>query len=273
MNNTISVIIPTYNRPQALQRSIESTLKQTVTPFEILVCEDGSSTEIKQIINNFNCPNIHWVPGTHAGRPAIPRNQGILAAKGDWLAFLDDDDLWLPEKLERQLKCAHESGCLAVCTNAWKLQNDKNAGLYFDYPLPNIFNFKQLLKSNMVICSSVLIHHSLFEKVIGFPESEKLRAIEDYALWLRVSTLTNFAYLEEPLLEYSDDPSQSIRKQGLSAHKQKHLIIQDFTIWAREIRLISDFIWQIHHFTFFQSIHCFWKTGLNLIYRVIRLFQ
>ena len=215
-----------------------------LAPFEILVCEDGSSSETEQIIARFNHQQVKWLPGPHAGRPAIPRNRGIRSAQGEWLAFLDDDDVWLPEKLERQVQLACVTGCRAICTNAWRVQNGKHQVPYFSQRLPGKINFKQLLRTNIVICSSVLIHRSVLEKVQGFPETEMLLAIEDYALWLRVAALTDFAYSSEPLLEYTDEPMQSIRKQGLTVQEQKRRVLQNFSGWARNAQLNPYFTWQ-----------------------------
>ena len=271
MHNTVSVIIPTYNRPQALHRAIESTLAQTLAPLEILVCEDGSSAETEQIITSFNHPQVRWLPALHAGRPAMPRNRGIHAAQGEWLAFLDDDDVWLPEKLEHQMKLARATDCQAICTNAWRVQNGERQGHYFNQALQGKFNFKQLLRSNMVICSSAIIYHSLLEKVKGFPETETFLAIEDYALWLRVAALTDFAYSPEPLLEYTDEPSQSMRKQGLTVQEQKRRVFQDFSVWSRDARLNPYFTWQTQAALFLQGSYDLWQRGRNLLLRVRKI--
>ena len=233
---SVSIIIPTFNRPQSLRRAIESALAQTLAPLEILVCEDGSSTETEKIISSFNQPQVKWLTTPHAGRPAIPRNKGIQAAQGEWLAFLDDDDVWLPEKLKEQVKLAQTTGCRAICSNAWLVQNGKRHGYYFDEPFRGKFTLSQLLRLNPVICSSALIHYSLIEKVKGFPESENLLAIEDYALWLRVAALTDFAYSSEPLLEYTDEPLKSIRKLGVTVQEQKRRVLQDFSDLAINVQ-------------------------------------
>lgn len=244
MPPVISVIIPTYNRPQTLHRAIASTLLQSLAPFEVLVCEDGHSIETAKTIDSFNQPKIKYIPATHVGRPAIPRNRGIHAAQGEWIAFLDDDDAWLPEKLEQQIKLAHATGCRAICTNAWQVQNGKRNGRYFHQLSKRKLRFNQFLKANMVICSSAIIHRSLFEKAKGFPEEETMLAIEDYALWLRIATLTDFAYVPEPLLEYTNEPQQSIRKQVLTVKEQKRRVFQDFSAWTKTINR-RDLSWVV----------------------------
>jgi glycosyltransferase involved in cell wall biosynthesis len=233
----VSVIIPTFNRPRALQRAIDSALTQTLAPLEILVCEDGTTTETEQLVASISQLPVKWLPGRHSKRPAIPRNRGIRAARGEWLAFLDDDDVWEPDKLDRQLKLVRATNCRAACANAWRVQRGKRQGLYLSQPLLEKINFSQLLQSNLVICSSAILHRSLLEKVKGFPEAEEVLAIEDYALWLRVAAFTDFAYSPEPLLEYTDEPSQSIRKQGLTGQEQKRRVLHDFSDWSKYVRL------------------------------------
>ncbi len=242
MVSSVSVIIPTYNRPQALRRAIESVLNQTLSPLEILVCEDGSSVETRELVESFNDPRVKWLPGLHAGRPAIPRNRGIQAAQGVWLAFLDDDDTWLPEKLEKQMTLVDLNNLLAVCTNAWRVTNQNQNELFFYQPITNEFDFKQLINNNWIISSSVLFHSKLIKKVIGFPESEKLTALEDYGLWLRISTFTKFGLLEEPLITYNDDPRQSLRKNDETEQQQKKKILLDLKCWAKRHHRIYCFI-------------------------------
>src|SRR4051794_13419670 len=103
MENSVSVIIPTWNRAATLGPAIQSVLNQTYPPREVLVCDDGSTDNSVDVVAQLDDQRIRWLPGGRGGRPAIPRNRGIGAATGEWLAFLDSDDEWLPDKLERQL--------------------------------------------------------------------------------------------------------------------------------------------------------------------------
>jgi len=232
MGGIVSVIIPTYNRAALVTRALMSALAQTYADTEVVVVDDNSTDDTELAMAKYIGQSI-YLKTPHRGRPAIPRNHGIQVAKGEWIAFLDDDDLWLPEKLKRQLDALQQTSCLASCTNAWRVTGGKRVGTYFGHKLPEIFDFDYLLKANMVICSSVVIHRSLFDTVQGFPEDEALKAIEDYALWLRVATKTNFVYINEPLIEYTDEPSESIRKEDLSEYEQKRRLVRNFLVWAK----------------------------------------
>ena len=116
--SNISVVIPTFNRAATLGKAIRSALEQTFPPLEVLICDDGSTDKSREIVESINDSRVRWIDGEHGGRPGIPRNRGIRASRGEWLAFLDSDDEWLPEKLEKQLTHANKMGCDAVCSNA-----------------------------------------------------------------------------------------------------------------------------------------------------------
>src|ERR1700733_3783442 len=119
MDSSVSVVIPTWNRAASIERAVRSALNQTHSVLEILVCDDGSTDDTKAILSSIGNEKIKFIEGTHAGRPAIPRNRGIALAKGNWIAFLDSDDAWLPEKIERQIAALTKSNCSASSTNAF----------------------------------------------------------------------------------------------------------------------------------------------------------
>lgn len=235
MTNNISVIIPTWNREKTLRRAIFSALNQTLPPLEILVCDDESTDGSKKLVERIEDRRVKWLKGKHSGLPAVVRNRGIRIARGNWLAFLDSDDEWLPEKLEKQLKFAKKTGCLAVCSNAYSINKQERPRRYLNYS-KNAITFFDLLKVNYVICSTAIIHRSLISKCLGFPENKNLKAIEDYAFGLRIATQTNFAYIDEMLVNYFDDPSQSLRNifQSKDINLQKKLMLEDFLDWSQK---------------------------------------
>lgn len=235
----VSVVIPNYNRSDLLVKAIRSALCQTVPVLEVLVCDDGSTDNCEAAVRALKDGRVRWLPGPRGGCPAIPRNRGIAESRGDWVAFLDNDDEWLPEKLERELALAERLGCRAACANALRLVPGKGTtGRYLSFGRERIA-FDDLLSVNLVICSSALLHRSLFERVAGFPEDEGLRALEDYALWLRVATLTDFAFDAEPMLIYRDDAAGSIRGAGVSVWSQRKAVFADFVAWD-ETRGLGD---------------------------------
>lgn len=236
----ISVIIPTYNRAAQLTVAIKSVFAQTYQDFEIIVADDGSTDESRQIVNGFNDSRIKWISAKHSGLPGIARNKGIKKANGEWIAFLDSDDEWLPEKLEKQLMLLEQSHCLAASSNAIRiLKENRVAGNYFSLN-KNYLSFSDLLSTNFIICSSAIIHHSLIDKTIGFPEDESLIVGEDYALWLRISSLTDFVYIDIPLLKYYDCPSESIRRYSVDEKTQRKIILENYIAWASKNNISNE---------------------------------
>lgn len=230
---TVSVIIPTWNRRATIVAAVASALNQTQPPLEVLVCDNGSTDDSEALIRAMGDARVRWLTGPPGGRPAFPRNRGIAAAAGDWLAFLDSDDEWLPDKLASQLAAVRASGRRACSTNAWRfIPGTGRQGTMLDVPKAAL-DLATFLTGNRVICSSALVHKSLMAEAEGFPEAERLTALEDYALWLRVACFTAFDYLPQPHVLYRDDPPNSLRVQDIDPWSQRVAVLRDFLDWCR----------------------------------------
>ncbi|MAR83482.1 MAG: glycosyl transferase [Legionellales bacterium] len=181
---TISVIIPTYNRAHCLSRALDSVFNQSFSCFECHVIDDASTDNTLELLSSY--PNISVTALSQQMGVSAARNMGISQAKGEWLAFLDSDDEWLPAKLSRQVALINASPearwvhtnetwvRLGVRVNPMK-KHEKRGGWIYKYCLPRC----------VVSPSSVLIHRSVFESIGLF--DEQLPACEDYDLWLRIA--------------------------------------------------------------------------------------
>lgn len=257
----VTVIIPNHNRSELLQKAIQSALNQTVPLLEVLVCDDGSSDDSREIVNSIGDSRVRWIEGPRGGRPAIPRNRGIRESRGKWLAFLDNDDEWLPDKLEKQLRMANLLGCRAVCCNATRLIPGKGAaGNYLDLPKKRIV-LDDLLHVNQIICSSAMVEKSVFTKVAGFPEAERLKALEDYSLWLRVATVTDFAFVPEPLVIYRDCAGESVRRESVSVQLQRRAVFNDFLAWGKQEKIAGRHLWKVRNRLLLDRL-CHLRSGL-----------
>jgi teichuronic acid biosynthesis glycosyltransferase TuaG len=226
---TVSVIIPTYNREEELLRAVRSVLAQTVPALEILVCDDGSTDGSKAMIEVLGNPAVRWIDCGRNGRPAIPRNIGIGQARGDYVAFLDSDDAWLPVKIERQLAALESSGCRLASSNANRIIDGRNTGPYISYEKARM-RVADMIPVNWVICSTVMVERALLETTARFPEESKYKAVEDYALWLRLAATNEIAYVSEPLIDYYDDPKSSIRSD-YDKGREREIIFPDYVAW------------------------------------------
>jgi len=260
----ISVIIPTYNRADLLVKAIRSALDQTISPLEVLVCDDGSTDGSEKAVKSIGDSRVRWVVGPRGGRPALPRNRGIRESKGGWLAFLDSDDIWLPDKLEKQLKLAEELNCHAVCSNAFHFVPAKGVvGTYLNWKSDRV-SFDELLKVNRVICSSTMIRRELIRSVIGFPEDTNLKVGEDYSLWLRVASQTDFAFSVDPLLFYLDDAANSVRCDLVDDRMARVAAFCNFIQWGLQRKLRFYYIRKAMvqatiDFTFFKINPITWR--------------
>lgn len=256
MQPPVSVIIPNFNRAELLEQAIASALSQTLAPKEVLVCDDGSTDNSKDVVAGFQDARVRWLAGEHSGLPAVARNRGIHASSGDWLAFLDNDDTWLPNKLDLQLAAVQATGCQAACSNAVRVDRDgSDIGLYFNMPDCRL-TFKRLLQVNEVICSSALVQRSLLLSVGGFPASPALRALEDYACWLRIATVSSFAYLSEPLVHYRDLPAESARKERQGHWEQRRLVFDDLMAWLEQDRSAAAWRAQVRRRQLTDRVFC-----------------
>ena len=232
--STVSVIIPTWNRANTLKRAIVSALNQTHPVTEVLVCDDGSTDNSKQIILELNDKRVKWCEGKRAGMPSIPRNRGIAISTGEWLAFLDSDDEWLPNKIETQISFAQKMGTEAVYSNAFHITAKGTTEKLFSGYDKDRVSFYNLLEANYIICSTSMIKRSLIPFVVGFPEAEEMCSIEDYALWLRVATKTDFAFVNKPLANYFDLGVQAtIRSNYTDTWDQRIEIFSDLISWFK----------------------------------------
>ena len=189
----VSVITPTYNSEKFIGETIESVIGQTYKNWEMIVVDDGSTDKTESIVQFYMSKDtrIKYLPlGYNSGKPAVPRNHGIKHSQGDYIAFLDSDDLWLPEKLEKQIKLFQISNETAMVYTRYKtIEGDTISSRIFPKngrcKSGNIF--KSLYLRSFVACSSVMVKKSVLDQVGFFNTNPDLIAIEDTDLWLRIA--------------------------------------------------------------------------------------
>ncbi|HIE42781.1 MAG TPA: glycosyltransferase [Nitrospinaceae bacterium] len=193
----ISVIIPTFNRGHCLEESIRSVRDQNFPDFELIVVDDGSVDNTIEVVNQF--PDIRFIRLDKNRGVSFARNCGLKQAQGDWIAFLDSDDLWKKGKLQAQVQWVNQHpDCYAVYTDEIWVRNgvrvnqmkkhQKYSGEIFQYCLPLC----------IVSPSSVLLRTKMLNEVGGFDES--MLVCEDYDLWLRIAKQYPFHFIDEKLI-------------------------------------------------------------------------
>ena len=194
----ISVIIPTYNRLGVLARALQSVLNHSRPADEIIVIDDGSSDGTTEMIQR-QFPHIHYIYQQNQG-VSHARNVGINRAGGDWIAFLDSDDEWLPDKLSRQCAALEENPDIKICHSEeiW-IRHGKRVNPMKKHRKSGGWIFRQCLPLCAMSPSSILIHRDVLTQTGLFDES--LPACEDYDLWLRITARYPVLFVEQPLIK------------------------------------------------------------------------
>ena len=241
MNNigNISVVIPTFNRRKTIGRSIDSVLNQTLFPSEIIVVDDGSTDGTSDYIQS-NFPSIRLLQQTNKGVSSA-RNMGIRSSNSDWVALLDSDDEWFPQKLEKQVMTLSQSPDIKFChTEEIWIRNGVRVNQMKKHQKYGGHIFYKCLDMCRISPSSVLFHQSILDDVGYFDKD--LKVCEDYDLWLRITAKFPVLYIDESLIKkYGGHEDQLSRvKDGIESHRIKvleKLIMKKFTSVQRNAML------------------------------------
>jgi glycosyltransferase involved in cell wall biosynthesis len=200
----VSVVIPSYNSAGYIVAAVESARAQTFTDIEILVVDDGSTDDTRAVVAPYETVSgtpVRYIHQANAGVSAA-RNKGIAQSRGRYVAFLDADDLWLPQKLERQMAALAANPAAGACHTANFLVDD-NLNPLGEHHCPRVGAVLEdlLFRGNAVgTPSSVVVEKRWLEKTGGFNDAFSHSA--DWDMWIRLAQHTEFVYVDEPLLKY-----------------------------------------------------------------------
>lgn len=288
----VSIVVPTYNRARYVIQAIDSVLAQTFRDYEIIVVDDGSTDNTKEILQSYN-DKIRYIYQTNKGVSAA-RNTGICVAKGEWIAFLDSDDIWLPDKLEKQMKNADSEDVIYSHLTKWFVDNENDAILLkkcesIHWPKTDRegYVFDPILSvagADSYMTPTFLCHRSCFDR-IGYFE-EYLTAGEDEDWLSRASLFCKFHILSEALAHIRYHPNQT----GLDSEKSVRSLIKVFDRmcerlkdvhptayraakirWASKMSHLSNILAQ--NAENMQAFHCTWKAFLVEPYKIGRLIK
>lgn len=200
METMVSIIMAAYNAERTIHTAIESVISQTYINWELLVVDDCSVDNTLEIVQRYakNEERIRVIHNDRNSGVSQSRKNALCYAAGDWIAVLDSDDMWVPEKLEKQMAVAKSKNAVLIYTGSNFIRED-GSRIAWQLHVPERVTFKELLKQNVISNSSVMIRKCLYEcyYVVG----DHLH--EDYAMWLRVLAGNVVACgIDEPLLIY-----------------------------------------------------------------------
>jgi glycosyltransferase involved in cell wall biosynthesis len=214
----ISIVMPTYNHAVYLGKALQSILDQTYKNWEAIVIDNHSTDGTNKVISRYVDPRIKYLKIHNTGVIAKSRNKGILAAKGEWIAFLDSDDWWSPDKLKTCIDffnnnvdfIYHDLEILSIKQSICRKKVIKTRQL----KKPILLDL--LLSGNIISNSSVVVRKKILKKIGFIDESKELVTAEDYNTWLKISTVTDqFLYLPKKLGYYFIH-DQNISKKNMS---------------------------------------------------------
>ena len=208
----VDIIVATYKRYDLLQQSLKSVANQSYPDWKCWIAEDGESKETYETVKPFLQDNrFVYLSGTHAGFPTVPRNRAIRSGNYQFIAILDDDDLWLSRKLEHQVAFLESHPhCVLLGCNAffWEGTGDwNNSPLYFKKNKLGKINYNKLLSQNCLVHSSAIFRRTVAEKAGLYNENLSPPVGEDYELFLRMGALGEVWSLPEPYMVYRQTPS------------------------------------------------------------------
>ncbi|MFO0891124.1 MAG: glycosyltransferase family A protein [Isosphaeraceae bacterium] len=254
------MIIPAFNSADYLREAVGSALSQSVPPSEIIVIDDGSTDNICDVIGEYG-DSVRYFRQVNSG-PAVARNRGIVEARGELIAFLDADDVWTTDKLERQLSFARQNPDARLIHTAYReFDSDLDelgpprvlsAETLQDGRIASGDYYGRLFRNNIIIMSTVMVYKRTLEDAGGFDETIRRPSTEDYDLWLRLSRHHKFGYLESPLTYYRRHSSNATNDCGAIRENELYVIrkavMSDPSLEGRiGKRAIADRLFELHY--------------------------
>jgi len=213
----VSVIIPTYKRTDYLKLTLESVYSQTFTDFEVIVIDDGTPcNENEKICSTFQ--NLIYKKIANTGGPMIPRNTGLKMAQGEYIALVDDDDLWIPDKLQKQVDILDNEkeyglvhGCCKVIDNEGN-ETGTTIGIIADNKKKHGYVFDDMVGNFTLMTPTVFFRRELIN-IVGFFNEKMCAAGEDTEFYCRLAFYTKFYFIEENIAFYRYHPNNLSRSE------------------------------------------------------------
>ena len=237
--DAISVVIPTYNRAHLIKESIQSVLDQTLQPYEIIVVDDFSTDNTEEVVNSFNSPLIKYIKNQRKKGANGARNTGILMAQGEFIAFHDSDDVWLPEKLELQKNAFKGAYGIGICFCSLIRTIPQRGKIKF--PKKYISSPNDLIKKVSIASTQTIFMKSSLAKEILFDES--IKRFQDWDFSLRVSYKYRLLHLDIVLVNQiimNDSISSGNNVfDSLQVIYNKHPSVDRKSVWNKIIEIES----------------------------------
>ena len=238
----VSIIMPSYNTASFIEETIQSVLNQTYTKWELIIVDDCSTDNTDEVLENIKDSRIRYFKNDKNSGAAVSRNKALREARGQWIAYLDSDDLWMPEKLEKQIHFMENNGYAFSYTNYEEIDvNGNKTGVSITGP-------KKITKTGMFnYCWPGCLTVMFDANKIGLIQIEDIKKNNDYAMWLKVCRKADCFLLDETLGQYRKG-----RIGSVSTHSIKTMIGWHYKLY--------------HEAECMGKIESLYNTGRNLIF-------
>lgn len=252
MHPLVSVIVPTRDRLPLLKQTVQSILRQTYREMEVFIVADGHQPEVEAYLRSLADPRVEYVAAPPTGRPALARNEGICRARGEFIAFCDDDDLWLPYKLERQIGFMLSAGVDFTFTACSAIDRDgerRDGKLLGNCGVVTLNDFLLSL-GGQLYTPTVVVKRTALDEAGWFSESG-IRTGEDYELFSRILMITDAVGIKEELAQIRAH-DHNVQPRSLLEWLKEQAIIQHAiidngsasrTVWA--LRYLRVLCWAL----------------------------
>ena len=220
MRELVSIIMPSYNTEDYIKGTIESVLAQTYLNWELLIVDDCSTDNTDEVVAGFTDPRIRYIKNEKNSGAAESRNRAIREAKGKWIAFLDSDDLWMPEKLEKQICFMEENGYHFSYTKYEEIDENSNS-LGHCVSGPRRITKRGMYNYCWPGCLTVIYDANK----VGLIQVADIKKNNDYAMWLKICKKVECYLFDEKLAQYRRGRSGSISSQGYITMIRWHYIM------------------------------------------------
>ena len=246
MSDLVSIIMPSYNTAEYIGESIKSVLNQTYSNWELIIVDDCSNDNTDEIVASFNDERIKYIKNEKNSGAAISRNRALREAKGKWIAFLDSDDLWMPEKLEKQISFMENNGYSFSYTKYSEMDEElKPLGV-------NVSGPATISKTGMYnYCWPGCLTVMYDAEKVGLLQIADIKKNNDYAMWLKVCHKADCHLLAEPLAKYRRGRAGSISTHGYVTLMKWHYKL-------------------FHEANGNNAFHSLWLTAWNMVFGVYK---
>jgi glycosyltransferase involved in cell wall biosynthesis len=243
--SVVSVIIPTHHRPELLARAIRSALQQTLRDLEVLVVDDGPSKPAEDIVRQFGESRLRYLRHDRSRGAGAARNTGLRGARGEFVAFLDDDDTWLPAKLESQLAqfAKGNADVGVVYCSSLKYSDISKRVISESRARPLRNGHVDFLKSTLFGTSVPLIRRRCLDDVGGFDES--LPGTQDRDLWIRLAKKYSFDFVPDVLVWHHIHGNQITSNLGQKIEARELLLAKYRSDWEAHPDIMGQYLWRL----------------------------